>query len=104
MKTRKVLISHGFGAGWSSWAGKEIAQTLAEYQPIIDFLEAGGKAIDLTDTHPIRVQLGKELEDHHFYDGGLDRVVVVETTLPYRIEEYDGNEYIITPDKGNWFF
>jgi len=104
MKTRKVLISHGFGAGWSSWADKEIAQMLAEYKPIIDFLETGGKAIDLTDTHPIMVQLEKELEGYHFYNGGLHKVVVVETTLPYRIEEYDGNEYIITPDKGAWFF
>lgn len=104
MKTRKVLISQGFGAGWSSWADKEIAQILAEYQPIIDFLEAGGKAIDLTDTHPIMVQLAKKLEGRYVYHGGLHKVVVVETTLPYRIEEYDGNEYIITPDKGAWFF
>ena len=38
---RKVLVSPGFGAGWSSWSygSKEGAQFLAEYQPIIEFLE-----------------------------------------------------------------
>lgn len=39
----EILISPGFGAGWSTWASGDMARYIARYQPIIDFLKQGGE-------------------------------------------------------------
>lgn len=39
---RKILISHGFGAGWTSWYGNgtpEQKRFMLEYKPFIEALE-----------------------------------------------------------------
>lgn len=38
----KILVSTGYGAGWSTWAPDDKRKEIAEYQPVINFIEAGG--------------------------------------------------------------
>lgn len=40
---RKILISLGYGAGWATWNSSEFKQFMAEYKPIIDYIEENGK-------------------------------------------------------------
>lgn len=96
--SKKVLVSPGFGAGWSSWAGESEAQEIAEYAPIIDFIEAGGNPADLNDDHPLIVRMMKDLGLDYFYTGGVEQLQVQTVTGRYRIDEYDGSEYIVTED------
>ncbi len=102
---RKILVSYGFGAGWSTWSDEGDDQFVCEYQPIIDFIEAGGDPVDLeNEDHPLTKQFladlaehrGKPVEDTYFCLGGADGLVVKTVHAPYRIEEYDGSESVRT--------
>jgi len=91
----KVLISSGFGAGWSTWSTK--GREVAEYAPIIEYLEQGGDPTLLNDEHPLIVEMKASLGLDHFFTGGrLDGLRVVNVDGPYLIQEYDGAEDIIT--------
>jgi hypothetical protein len=109
---RKILISPGYGAGWSSWhSGNLEEQKFAlEYQPIIDFLEAGGKFIvkshhwDERDPSKIfeepggsvlkqfLVDLKEKFGDTYFYLGGARQLTVVEISGRVKVTDYDGYE------------
>ena len=95
---RKAVISRNFGAGWSTWADDNKAQQVAEYKPIIEYIENGGDPSALDTDHPLIVQMMKDLEISYFYCGGALDLKVIEVTPPYRIMEFDGAEYIIIID------
>jgi len=86
-KKRKILVSYGYGAGWGY-----NDQRIAEYQPIIDYLENGGDRNDLTEAHPIIRQMVSDLNLGSFYTGGREGLEVREVTPPYYLDEYDGAE------------
>lgn len=92
-KTRKVVISPGFGSGWSTWSTKP--QEVAEYQPMVEFLENGGTTGELSKDHPVIVQMAEDLDVSPYIGSNVDRLVVVEVTPPYRVMEYDGSESIL---------
>jgi hypothetical protein len=112
--TRKILYSPGYGAGWTTWAGgsKEFKQWMLTYQPIIDFLEAGGTFEDndgvFTDRplHPILVQFKKEAREKFGEDpyvGGARDLEVIEVEGEVKIDEYDGFESVTTRyDNEGW--
>ena len=110
MKTfpRKILVSPGYGAGWSSWCeDHKAAQFVAEYEPIIEFLDNGGKKNsrkfdklidDLQD-------IVKEKYDVDFYAGGTTGLEVRWVNGPYRIVDYDGAEKVEEMDCVDmWFY
>jgi len=80
-----VIVSPGFGAGWSTWcAGKyPDADTNAELAQCI---------LDGGDRHAVAARLFPDA-----YDGGLDQCVVewVPQGSQYRIDEYDGSESLV---------
>lgn len=104
---KKVLVSEGYGAGWATWNDKP--KKVAEYLPIIEFIENGGDPSDLDTSdaivkheeeiyHPLVQQMIDELGlDGYFYTGGAHGLTVQTVTDAYRIDEYDGSEYLITP-------
>lgn len=63
----KILISSGFGAGWSSLADCNKAKAVAEYQPIINYIENGGDPSQLNASHPLVLQMMKDLKLDFFY-------------------------------------
>lgn len=119
---RKVLISPGFGAGWSSWDSGELAEYILEYQPIIEFLEAGNKFVrnerpyhkDNFETpwldydEPGQSVLKKlcdecqEKFDSMPYLGGAATLKVEYAYGKIRVHDYDGNESLEEWPGGGW--
>jgi hypothetical protein len=113
--TRKILYSPGWGAGWSSWSSGPKAKFMLEYQPIIDFLEKGGKfereecgGYEAEDKmHPLLKQMCAEIKEKFGQDytcclGAYDLQVAYVNGM-VRIEEYDGNEsYVVQGDDEGW--
>jgi len=101
----KVIISVGYGAGWSSWSGGEVARYMLTYQPIIDALESG-KVVEKND--PLVIQMQKEIsekfgEDYVCVLGAGEDLRVVYADPPFRVDEYDGFEGISSPgDASDW--
>lgn len=118
---RKILVSSGFGAGWTSWHSGDREQVLfmLEYPPFVEFLENGGefeeKSWRLNHKEPwesfeepgasVVRQFCTEWEekfgDASFpYFGGLNDcyVVTIPDNVGVRIAEYDGNESYVLQD------
>lgn len=104
----KVLVSTGYGAGWSTWASSK-QKEIATYQPIIDFIENGGdpselhvpydfqkKETEQPPQHPLVQQMIDELELEDFYTGGASRLKVRYCYGPFFVREYDGHETLHT--------
>ena len=87
-------MSPSFGAGWSTW--NDSPQEVAEYQPIIEFIEAGGNPGELDKDHPLIKQMQIDLNIKDFYTGGNDSLEVEDVEGGYLITEYDGSETVIT--------
>jgi len=104
---RKILISPGYGAGWSTWNSGQTAKYMVDYQPIVEFLEAGGSFTgDDEENHPLLDQLRAEcLEkfgEEYVCVLGAGDLVVVEVDGPVHVTEYDGYEGFQTPDTIDW--
>ena len=98
----KVLLSKGYGAGWSSWAENKNKE-IATYQPIIDFLEKGGDPSDIKKNGLIKKMI-EELELDCFYSDGAEQLTVEEIPDgPFRVIDYDGSESVEFPDPGFWW-
>ena len=102
---KKVLVSHGYGAGWATWHYGGDQKDVAEYLPIIEFIENGGNPADLDrglspeeGEHPLVAQMMEDLGLEDFYTGGAGGLCVCRVDGPYRIDEYDGAESITTPE------
>lgn len=106
---RKILYSPEYGAGWVTWnrGNPEVASLLLTYQPIIEFLESGGRFTDdeigtystnYKPSHPLLQKLLKECEERFgedsVYLGGACDLKVKEVNGLVRIEEYDGYESV----------
>lgn len=85
-----VLISPGFGAGWSTWADAS-HQEIALYHPrLVEAAEAGAVDIDAI----VEELVGGD----HFYTGGWRDIQIVwlPKETQFCVEEYDGSESIRT--------
>lgn len=109
---RKILVSRRHGAGWSTWAADEIRQFMAEYEPIIEFIEDGNEfpsTHEACQKHPLMVQL---LEDarkikpnlEYIFLGGAYNLYVKEVNGPYRINEHDGAESVELMSEDSFFY
>ena len=91
-----VLVSGGFGAGWSSWGGGE--EEVLLFHPLL--VEAKEKRLSWSKVEVILAEMGHP----HVYMGGWGDVEIewLPVGTRFDIEEYDGSETlrIITPDYG----
>ncbi len=89
-----VLISGGFGAGWSTWNYGE-PQML--YDPVIV------KMLEQSKSESEIEQYCKE-QYPNAYLGGLDGLYVewLPVGTAFRIHEYDGSEIVEIRDKMRW--
>ena len=100
---RKILISPGFGAGWSTWMGdREEAEFALFYKPLLEALEGDRGFFDVAleaFKHDYKAKFGKEP-----YCGGADTLRIETVSGPFRVEEYDGSESLrFRDDDGEWF-
>jgi len=83
-----VLVSPGYGAGWSTWGDSNLREQKMFCPRMVAALEAGTPKAEL---HKIAAELfpGE-------YPGGIDQLKVewVHEGEPIRIVEYDGSERI----------
>lgn len=89
----KVLISPGYGAGWSTWNYIDLA-----FDPdIIQAFEAGLNEKDMRD---FIISLGYKVP----YMGGYEccKVVDIPKGTLFKIKEYDGYESIETYNTDDW--
>jgi hypothetical protein len=56
--------------------------------------------VDCPRHHPILVQVVEELGEKA--DGMCAKLAIEEVEGLYRIDDYDGNETVVTPDGYNW--
>lgn len=79
-----VLVSHGFGAGWSTW-NSDHREILCMDAEIVQAILDGDK--------DKAVKIAK-LKCGDFYEGGIDGLEVewVEKGAAFEINEYDGAE------------
>ena len=114
---RKILISYGYGAGWTSWnsGSIEFKSWLLTHPEIIEFIENGnkftrddvsGKSIGSPPSHPLLRKLQEEAKEKFDVDYvcvlGATGLCVEEVDGPVHIEEYDGAESYRCPGDGEW--
>ena len=94
----KVLISPGYGAGWSTWECPEMAFD----ERLIRAFESG---ISEEDMQALCVECGYTPFGNPPYMGGFEDLEVVEVPsgTVFRIHEYDGFESIETMDMEDWY-
>jgi hypothetical protein len=90
-----VLVSGGFGAGWSTWNYDE-PQML--YDPVV------AEMIDREEVNWDEVQKYCEKQYSNAYLGGIDGLYVawLPVGTAFRIHEYDGSETVEIRDEINW--
>ena len=95
----KVLISRGFGAGWSSWNDPRMAFD----ERLIRAFECG---ISEEDMKELCVECGYvDVNGDPPYMGGFKQLEVVDIPSGelFQIMEYDGSEYIEYFDESDWY-
>jgi len=91
-----VLVSHGFGAGWSTWNSSEANPQALMFDP--DMVQA------ILAGHHEKAEMIAKLKYPDTYTGGVEDLVVewVNKGDRFEITEYDGNESlrVFGPDDG----
>ncbi len=91
-----VIISNGYGAGWSTWHDGPNRETLAFHPKLVELIESEQHNKDNIST--LLVELLGEEEAKGIYLGGVEDLTIewVPEGTRFKIEEYDGSEYIVT--------
>lgn len=91
----KVLISPGFGAGWSTWNDSEMAVD----KDLIELFEHG-----CTIDEMVELCVAKGYGEP--YMGGFGKLEVTEVPkgCHFQIKEYDGSEYVVISEAEEWFY
>ena len=92
----EVLVSPGFGAGFSTWAHDKKYE-IATYQPLIDYVKSGKPLSSIYDgNHPLVEQMKQDLGLDHLCLLGTLELEVQIAEGPFYIEENDGSETLRT--------
>lgn len=93
-----VLVSPGFGAGWSTW-NREHGQFLAFDSTLVDMAERGASSDEVEEY--LKKTLG---EDAYVYMGGWSDIEVewLPVGTSFYIHEYDGSESTKTNEDLVW--
>ena len=94
-----VLVSPGFGAGWSTWSyvGEEDYRNFMLFDPtLVDMVERGASA------ETIETYVTSMYSD--VYCGGADGLTIqwLPVGTAFRIHEYDGSESVEIRDDIQW--
>ena len=94
----KILISPGYGAGWSTWNTPEMAFN----KNLIDLFESGCTREEM---HDACLKLGYEADMGGPFLGGFGQLEVrhIPKGKLFKIREYDGSEYVEIFDPNEWY-
>ena len=92
-----VLVSPGFGAGWSTWCRGHNAEAILFDPEVVAWVE-NHKRGPLPN---METKYGVE----GFFDGGASDLQVqwVPVGKKFRVHEYDGNEHLVFEEDEKWF-
>lgn len=95
-----VLYSPGYGAGWYSW-NTEIGESILFDPGLVDLI-LNQRSWDEVEAY-CNLKWGGG--DDGAYFGGISNLKIawVPVGKKFRIDEYDGNESVITEDEDKWF-
>lgn len=91
-----ILVSHGFGAGWSTWAHAEGLEEFCAFDAgLVKLVEEGAHG-DAAEAY-IKSVFG---EDCYIYTGGWGSIEIewLPEGTRFYIHEYDGSESLRTQD------
>ena len=90
-----VLVSHGYGAGWSTWKCKDLAYD----KRVVEIFDKYPPKQNNEQLKEIQRKL-KEIGYENVYMGGYNQIKKhwIARGVPFRIDEYDGSESIETLD------
>jgi len=92
----KVLVSPGFGAGWSTW-NYNIPELL--FDPVIVRMVEDGTSAETIEAYCI----AKYSSGYGYFGGSADlEVVLVKTGSEFIVHEYDGSETLQLKDEMKW--
>ena len=91
-----VLISSGWGAGWSTWHHGSNKEILIFHPKLVELVESNQHNV-YTISAVLNEILDKE-EAEGIYLGRVEDLTIqwLPEGIKFRIEEYDGSEYVIT--------
>jgi hypothetical protein len=89
-----VLVSPGFGAGWSTWNPSH-PECMFD-RAVVKWVKSGkkGPVPKLTELHGWK----------YFYDGGASDLIIywLPVGTRFRIDEYDGSESLVLESEEQW--
>ena len=99
-----VLISPGYGAGWSTWADED-EQHLLLFDPAIVEIVLEHQADYDRSIMEKKIENIFSLKSYSSYMGGIRdlEVVWVPKGTAFQIREYDGSESIVLKENDDWF-
>jgi hypothetical protein len=91
-----VLISSGWGAGWSTWHYGSNREILIFHPKLVELVESGQHNV-YTISAVLNELLDKEEAEGIYLGGVMDLSITwIPEGTKFKIEEYDGSEYVIT--------
>lgn len=94
-----VLVSPGFGAGWSTWAGDK--KTWALFSPeVVAWVEDGKPGGEEAIQKIVSTRFGES----GFYCGGASDLEIewVPQGTAFKLDEYDGSETLVVSGDVDW--
>jgi len=92
-----VLISIGFGAGWSTW-NRNVEEFLLFDSGLVQL------ALEQASEDEVQEYIDSLVDETHVYTGGWEDIGVVwlDPGTEFKVEEYDGSESLRYRDGNDW--
>lgn len=104
-----VLVSGGYGGGWSTWSGDTLDQpnrSIAFEPKVVEMVLAGEKDKNRAERKATLDKIKEYMTETYpdYYTGGAEGLEVewVSQGAKFHIEEYDGNESLVLESDMNW--
>ena len=104
-----VLVSHGFGGGWSTWNNSELAWDKRVVEYVMQHMNSeqwrNCVGIGGTAEHKEMMEFLHNIGyGNDVYLGGLRQIAIewIPVGAHFIIKEYDGNEYVEYRDQTAW--
>ena len=98
MTKRKILISPGYGAGWSTWVNDDQEEFMLFDEGLISLVEEKA-SIEVVEQY-VKEKLGVEYICLLGY--GQLEVRELEVGTPFQVGEYDGSEVLVVYNREDY--